>query len=71
MSEIINRTWMERARRDKGYTQSQVAAAAGVTTAYYNRIENGFCTPNVIVAIKVCDFLHLNVREFLKEKPFK
>lgn len=68
-TEIMDRTWMERARREKGLTQEQVAKASGVTTAYYNRLEKGLYNPNVVTAIRICDFLGLNVRAFLTERP--
>jgi DNA-binding XRE family transcriptional regulator len=67
----MDRTWMERARREKNFTQEQVAKAAGVTTAYYNRLEKGLYTPNVVTGLRVCDFLGLNVRTFLSERPVR
>ena len=70
-TEIMDRTWMERARREKGLTQEQVAKASGVTTAYYNRLEKGFYTPNVVTGLRICDFLGLNVRAFLSERPIR
>lgn len=69
--EMMDRTWMERARREKNYTQAQVAQAAGVTTAFYNRIEKGFYTPGVVTALLITDFLGLDVRHFLTERPIK
>ncbi len=68
---IKDRTWMEKARRDKGLTQLEVAQAIGVTAAYYNRLEKGFYTPSVVAGIKICDYLGLNVRAFLSERTIK
>ncbi len=70
-NEMMDRTWMEKARREKGYTQAQVAQAAGVTAAFYNRVERGFYIPSVTIALKICDFLGLNIRAFLTERPIK
>lgn len=66
---IMDRTWMERARREKGFTQEQVADAARITTAGYNRIENGLFTPGVVTAILICDKLGVSPRQFLTERP--
>lgn len=68
---IMDRTWLERARRDKGLTQAQVAEAAGITTAFYNRVEKGMHTPSVVFGIRICDAVGCNVRQFLAEKPVK
>jgi transcriptional regulator with XRE-family HTH domain len=38
--ETINKI-LKRYRRGKGYTQKQVAAAAGVSQAYYSGVESG------------------------------
>lgn len=70
-NEVMDRTWLERARRIKGLTQTEVAEAAGVSAAYYNRVERGLYTPNVVTAIKMTDCVGENVRSFLTEKPIK
>ena len=31
-NQVMDRTWLERARREKGFTQEQVAEAAKITT---------------------------------------
>lgn len=51
------------ARKEKGYTQEEVARAAGVTLRYYSRIEKGESTPTVTVAIKICSFLDRNAHD--------
>lgn len=66
---IMDRTWLEKARRDKGLTQANVAEAAGVTTAFYNRVEKGMYTPSVVTGIRICDAVGCNVRMFLSERP--
>lgn len=70
-NSIMDRTWLEKARRDKGLTQAKVAEAAGITTAFYNRVEKGLHTPNVVYGIRICDAVGCNVRQFLTEKPVK
>lgn len=66
---IMDRTWMERARREKGFTQAQVAEAARISTAAYNRIELGLYTPNVVTGILICDKLGCSPRNYVTERP--
>ena len=68
-NQIMDRTWLERARREKGLTQEQVAEAAHITTAGYNRIEKGLYTPTVVSALLICDKLGCSPRNFLTERP--
>jgi len=66
---IMDRTWLEKARREKGHTQIEVAQAANVTAAFYNRVEKGLYTPNVVTGVLITDFLGLDVHAFINEKP--
>lgn len=68
-NQIMDRTWLERARREKGFTQQQVAEAAKITTAGYNRIEMGLFTPGVVTGLLICDKLGVSPRQFLTERP--
>lgn len=66
---MIDRSWMEKKRRDQKITMQQVADAAGINVSTYCRIENGFLEPGVKIALRICDFLHADVRMFLREEP--
>lgn len=66
--EIMDRTWLESARRLQGYTQTQVAIAARTSLANYTRLEKGLTTPDVKVGLRICEFLKLNPKMFLLEK---
>lgn len=68
-AEIYDRTWLEKARLERGLTQTSVAKAAGVNNSDYNRIERGLQEPRVKAGIRICEFLKLNPRSFLSEKP--
>ncbi|MBP3636478.1 MAG: helix-turn-helix transcriptional regulator [Clostridia bacterium] len=68
-NQVMDRTWLERARREKGFTQEQVAEAAKITTAGYNRIEKGLFTPGVVTGLLICDKLGVSPRQFLTERP--
>lgn len=67
-AEFYDRTWMEKSRLERGFTQMEVARAAGITGAAYNRIEKGINEPGVKAALRICDYLKLNPRNFLGEK---
>lgn len=71
VEQVFDRTWLELARREKGYTQAQVAEHADITTAFYNRVEKGMNKPRVDTAILITDFLKVSVRNFLNEKPIR
>lgn len=68
-NQVMDRTWLERARREKGFTQEQVAEAAKITTAGYNRIEKGLFTPGIVTGLLICDKLGVSPRQFLTERP--
>lgn len=68
-NQVVDRTWMERSRREKGFTQAQVAEAAHITTAGYNRIEKGLYTPSIVAGLLICDKLGESPRQFLSERP--
>ena len=68
-NQVMDRTWLERARREKGFPQEQVAEAAKITTAGYNRIEKGLFTPGVVTGLLICDKLGVSPRQFLTERP--
>lgn len=68
---VFDRSWMEIARKEQEMTQTQVAQACGIAISNYSRIEKGLYTPDVKSALRICDFLRVNPRRFLSEKPVK
>ena len=66
---IFDRSWLEKARKEQGYTQTEVAHAAKIAISTYSRVEKGLYEPDVKSALRICDFLRLNPRKFLSEKP--
>ena len=68
---IYDRSWLEKARKEQGRTQTEVAQAANVSISNYSRMEKGMYEPDVKSALRICDFLRLNPRRFLSEKPIK
>jgi transcriptional regulator with XRE-family HTH domain len=65
---IVDRSWLERARRKLGLRQSEVAAYAGCDVSFYNRVEKGLQTPGVVIALKICDCLGVDIRNFEQEE---
>ena len=68
---VFDRSWMEIASKEQEMTQTQVAQACGIAISNYSRIEKGLYTPDVKSALRICDFLRVNPRRFLSEKPVK
>lgn len=65
---LYDRSWMWKARKDLGYTMTQVANACGVAPASYCRIENGTQIPNIKDGLRICDYLRVNPKKFLEEE---
>lgn len=65
---VRDRSWLEKARRLKGKSQSEVAEVAGCSEVFYNRIEKGLQLPNVDLAIRITDFLDCDIHSFISEK---
>ena len=56
-----------KARKELGYTQSEVAEAISVSVRWYQKIEAGQKLPGTITAFRIVLFLHLDVEEFREE----
>ena len=67
-SEIYDRSWVVKARAMAGLRQIDVATACGISVGNYNKIENGICTPNVKIGLRIADALGVDVRNFLNER---
>ena len=65
---IYDRTWLETARRAKGYTLEVVAKSVGVDVSTYARIERGLIVPNVKTGLLICSELEISPTKFLTEQ---
>ena len=63
-----DRTWMERARLAKGFTESHMARVADTSASNYHRVEKGLQTPDVRRGLAICRELDLKPEMFLTEK---
>ncbi len=53
-------------RSERGLTQEQIAAVAGVTKGYMSKIENGRSVPPIGTLLKIAHALNTEISEFLK-----
>lgn len=52
-----------KARKEQGYTQSEVAEAVSVTVRWYQKLESGRRLPGTLTALRLILFLQLDVEE--------
>ena len=67
-NELYDRTWLLRALTIKQLRQQDVAAAVGIDTSTYCKIENGFIMPTMPIGFAIADFLNVNARNFCGER---
>jgi transcriptional regulator with XRE-family HTH domain len=60
---------VRRARHGLGWTQAQLAAAAGFSANYIARLERGELGPSLFVASQLCDALGVEVGFLLRPPP--
>ena len=53
-------------RIQSGLSQEELAKKLGISQPYYSRIEAGMRAVDLKLACKMCDVLHLDFGEFLK-----
>ena len=58
---------LKQARAKVGLTQVQVAAAAGISTRYYQNLEAGESAPTVAIALKIAKALGTTVEQIFGE----
>jgi putative transcriptional regulator len=56
-------------RKERGWTQAQLAEVMGVSRKTVNTIENGIFSPSVVVALKFSKALDLPVERLFQLKP--
>ena len=61
------RTWLIKLRKEKRYTQQEVASKVHIDRAYYAQIENGTRNPSIFVAKQIADFFHIHPSVFFTE----
>lgn len=54
---------IQKFREEKGLTQSELAAALGVTRTYLYKLESGKYSPGPMLKLKICSFFGKSIRE--------
>jgi len=55
-----------KARKEKNFTQTEIATMVGIDRSYYNLIENGFRLPSIDIVSKIAKLIGLSLEEFYK-----
>ena len=62
------RIWFKRTRKEKGFTQEELAAKIGVTRQHIGLIENGVVAPSVEVAKKIAAVMGFDWTRFYDDE---
>lgn len=58
---------MRQLRRDAGWTQEQLAEAAGITTTYTSDLERGTKVPSLTIVLRVSRAFRIPVADLLRD----
>lgn len=58
-------SYIKEARQWRNITQTEIAQQLGVSQAYYSFIENGEREVDLVLALKICQELRLDMRDFI------
>lgn len=56
-----------KARKEQGYTQSEVAEAISVSVRWYQKVESGRKLPGTLTALRILLFLGIDIEELREE----
>ena len=57
--------YIREAREKRKLNQTDVAQVLGITQAYYSMIERGERDVDLVLAMKICSVLRLNMKKFI------
>lgn len=63
LAKIVENIRIERLR--KKLTQEKLAEEFGITQKYVNLIENGKANPSIIIVVKICNALKIDLNSLL------
>jgi len=63
LAKIVENIRIERLR--KKLTQEKLAEEVGITQKYVNLIENGKANPSIIIVVKICNALKIDLNSLL------
>ena len=59
--------WLEKLRKEKNLTQSQVSEMSKISISFYNQIENAERKPSVSTAKKIAEVLSFDWTKFFEK----
>ena len=59
--------FIQKARLAQGMTQTEVAQIANTTQTHLSKIELGKREPTLLLALAICDALHVNINDFVNQ----
>lgn len=59
--------FIKKGRESRGLTQGEVATLLGMSQSYYGYIERGERNVDLVVAMKICRVLRLDLSDYIKE----
>lgn len=54
-------------RRQRGFTQEEIALRADITTSYYGQIERGSANPSVALLEKICAVMGISISDIFTD----
>lgn len=58
-------SYIKEARNWRNVTQTEVAQQLGISQTYYSYIENGQREVDLVLAVRICQELRLDMRDFI------
>ena len=62
------REWLKNTRKNKGYTQLDIATKCNISRAFYSELENNLKNPSIQTAKKIGSVLGFEWTNFFNEK---
>lgn len=59
--------FIKNAREMRGFTQGEMAALLNIKQPYYSKLENGKRNIDLVLAIKICQELKINMKDFIEK----
>ena len=59
--------YIREAREMCGLTQGDVSSMLNITQSYYSKLENGKKNIDLVLAMKICSLLKINMKNFIKD----
>lgn len=54
-------------RRERGFTQEEIALRADITTSYYGQLERGIANPTISMLNKICEVMDISITDIFTD----